>query len=106
VCVFFFRIAEAVISTYPSSFLILNVVDSTVLGVQVDRKASKGRKIRYTKHPKLENFMFPLPAPLSAGTRSDASAMSTSLGSVGSGSGSLGAQEGFDSTRFFQSLFQ
>lgn len=25
----------------------------------VDRKASKGRKLRFTAHPKLENFMFP-----------------------------------------------
>lgn len=25
----------------------------------VDRKASKGRKLRFTPHPKLENFMFP-----------------------------------------------
>ncbi len=27
----------------------------------VDRKASKGRKIRYTVHDKLQNFMFPIP---------------------------------------------
>lgn len=27
----------------------------------VDRKASKGRKIRYTVHAKLQNFMFPIP---------------------------------------------
>ena len=27
----------------------------------VDRKASKGRKIRYVEHPKLVNFMFPVP---------------------------------------------
>jgi protein AATF/BFR2 len=27
----------------------------------VDRKASKGRKIRYVVHPKLQNFMFPIP---------------------------------------------
>jgi len=26
----------------------------------VDRKASKGRKIRYVVHPKLQNFMFPM----------------------------------------------
>ena len=26
----------------------------------VDRKASKGRKIRYLPHKKLENFMFPI----------------------------------------------
>jgi protein AATF/BFR2 len=29
----------------------------------VDRRASKGRKLRYTVHPKLEHFMFPAPAP-------------------------------------------
>jgi protein AATF/BFR2 len=27
----------------------------------VDRKASKGRRIRYTVHSKLQNFMFPVP---------------------------------------------
>jgi hypothetical protein len=26
----------------------------------VDRKASKGRKISYEPHPKLQNFMFPV----------------------------------------------
>lgn len=31
----------------------------------VNRKASKGRVIRYTVHPKLENFMFPEPYPKS-----------------------------------------
>ncbi len=29
--------------------------------LQVERKASKGRKIRYTVHQKLQNFMFPVP---------------------------------------------
>ncbi|KAI9907514.1 hypothetical protein PsorP6_003507 [Peronosclerospora sorghi] len=29
----------------------------------VNRKASKGRQVRYTVHPKLENFMFPEPYP-------------------------------------------
>lgn len=29
----------------------------------VDRKASKGRKLRYVVHPKLENYMFPVPRP-------------------------------------------
>ena len=29
----------------------------------VDRKASKGRKLRYTVHTKLQNFMFPIPYP-------------------------------------------
>jgi len=32
---------------------------------QVDRRASKGRKIRYTVHTKLEHFMFPQPGPSS-----------------------------------------
>lgn len=27
---------------------------------KVDRKASKGRKVRYILHPKLQNFMFPM----------------------------------------------
>jgi protein AATF/BFR2 len=27
---------------------------------EVDRKASKGRKISYEPHPKLQNFMFPV----------------------------------------------
>ncbi|TDH73166.1 uncharacterized protein CCR75_007902 [Bremia lactucae] len=30
----------------------------------VNRKASKGRQLRYTVHPKLENFMFPEPYPI------------------------------------------
>jgi protein AATF/BFR2 len=29
----------------------------------VDTKASKGRKLRYAVHPKLEHFMFPVPPP-------------------------------------------
>ena len=28
----------------------------------VDRKASKGRKLRYNVHTKLQNFMFPIPS--------------------------------------------
>ncbi|TYZ66418.1 hypothetical protein PybrP1_001314 [[Pythium] brassicae (nom. inval.)] len=32
----------------------------------VNRKASKGRQLRYTVHPKLENFMFPDPYPTPA----------------------------------------
>lgn len=28
--------------------------------MQVERKASKGRKVRYNVHDKLQNFMFPL----------------------------------------------
>eukprot|EP01035_Chromulina_nebulosa_P005656 gene5656-7680_t len=28
----------------------------------VERKASKGRKIRYKVHAKLQHFMFPIPA--------------------------------------------
>ena len=28
--------------------------------ISVDRKASKGRKVRYVTHPKLQNFMFPI----------------------------------------------
>lgn len=48
----------------------------------VDRKASKGRKIRYVVHSKLENFMFPTPL----GNETTALA--------------------FDSDRLFKSLFQ
>lgn len=48
----------------------------------VDRKASKGRKIRYVVHSKLENFMFPTP--------------------LGNETASLS----FDSDRLFRSLFQ
>lgn len=29
---------------------------------KVERKASKGRKIRYNVHTKLQNFMFPIPS--------------------------------------------
>ena len=36
--------------------------------IQVDRRASKGRKIRYTSIEKLVNFMAPRPVPLSEGT--------------------------------------
>jgi len=35
--------------------------------VNVDRKASKGRKIRYVVHPKLQNFTFPIPKPIPEG---------------------------------------
>jgi hypothetical protein len=28
---------------------------------QVDRKASKGRRLRYTVHAKLQSYMFPIP---------------------------------------------
>ena len=31
--------------------------------VEVDRRASKGRKTRYVVHKKLQNFMFPHEAP-------------------------------------------
>ena len=34
---------------------------------EVDRRASKGRKIRYSKIEKLVNFMAPRPVPLSEG---------------------------------------
>ena len=30
---------------------------------KIDTKASKGRKLRYAVHPKLEHFMFPVPLP-------------------------------------------
>ena len=33
----------------------------------VDTRASKGRKLKYSEHPKLANFMFPVPLPLAAG---------------------------------------
>ena len=49
---------------------------------QVDRKASKGRRIRYVLHAKLQNFMFPVPH--AAG----------------------GGGEGEDGGKLFQSLFQ
>ena len=34
---------------------------------KVERKASKGRKIRYKVHAKLQHFMFPVPAVPPAG---------------------------------------
>jgi protein AATF/BFR2 len=49
--------------------------------INVDRKASKGRKIRYTVHEKLQNFTFPVPT------------ISTTAIPI-------------DSTRLFASLFQ
>jgi len=48
---------------------------------QVERKASKGRKVRYNVHDKLQNFMFPL-----------------SLGTAEVG--------GIDAEKLFHSLFQ
>jgi len=50
----------------------------------VDRKASKGRKIRYVVHTKLQNFTFPIPSSASAAA----------------------ATGSFDEDRLFQSLFQ
>ena len=65
----------------------------------VDRKASKGRKIRYTRHPKLESFMFPVSlASLSA---AGAETEHTRNGEFGSG-----MADAASSSRFFQSLFQ
>lgn len=49
----------------------------------MDRKASKGRKIRYVVHSKLENFMFP-----------NAVAYASETGGS------------FDADRLFRSLFQ
>jgi hypothetical protein len=51
----------------------------------VERKASKGRKVRYNVHDKLQNFMFP-------------------LSHLGGGEAMAGA--GMDAERLFQSLFQ
>jgi hypothetical protein len=48
----------------------------------VDRKASKGRKIRYIVHKKLEQFMYPSPTTV------------------------VGNNASFDPDRLFQSLFQ
>jgi len=50
----------------------------------VERKASKGRKVRYNVHDKLQNFMFPLSLSLGMGP------------DVG----------GIDSEKLFHSLFQ
>jgi hypothetical protein len=54
---------------------------SFVSGRQVERKASKGRKVRYNTHAKLQNFLFPVPAFVE-------------------GNG------GIDAEKLFQSLFQ
>lgn len=43
-------------------------------GAAVDRRASKGRKMRYTVHPKLTNFMAPKPAPITDDFAEDANA--------------------------------
>jgi hypothetical protein len=48
----------------------------------VERKASKGRKVRYNVHDKLQNFMFPM------------------------GLSGADAAGGMDSEKLFQSLFQ
>jgi hypothetical protein len=57
----------------------------------VDRKASKGRKVRYNVHDKLQNFMFPQQRYVS------------SSGSRGGGDSQLST---IDADRLFQSLFQ
>ena len=54
----------------------------------MERKASKGRKVRYNVHDKLQNFMFPLGISGSGGSNED-----------GSGSG-------MDADKMFSSLFQ
>ena len=66
--------------------------------LKVDRKASKGRKIRYTRHPKLENFMFPVVRALaSSAFRSDDDKSSSKfIKDVGDGV----------QNSFFRSLFQ
>lgn len=56
------------------------IVFQCVPYLQVDRKASKGRKIKYVAHEKLANFMFPTP-----GVHEDSS---------------------FDTDRLYKSLFQ
>ena len=65
---------------------------------KVDRRASKGRKIRYTRHPKLENFMFPVArSSVMAAFRSDFDRSSTAAVKDGG--------EGVQNS-FFKSLFQ
>lgn len=49
-------------------------------GMQVDRRASKGRKVRYVVHEKLKNFMFPIStySPLSSSSEQAGGGSSTS----------------------------
>ena len=83
-------------SSNPVSFLLSFRLCLSSPSHKVDRKASKGRKIRYTRHPKIENFMFPVSlASLSTGLH----------GSHDSSVGNIG-EFGTDQNRFYQSLFQ
>jgi len=61
----------------------------------VDRRASKGRKIRYVVHAKLTNFMAPRPAPVT----DEATALATT-----GGGNSLGGS-GFAMDELFMNLF-
>jgi hypothetical protein len=61
----------------------------------VDRKASKGRKIRYVVHNKIQNFMFPVPFSVAV------------LSSHENGmTGGNNSRTNVDSERLFHSLFQ
>jgi hypothetical protein len=63
----------------------------------VDRKASKGRKIRYVVHNKIQNFMFPVPFSLAVLSSSSSSSLSLGNGEM---------RTNVDSDRLFHSLFQ
>lgn len=54
-------------------------------GAAVDRRASKGRKLRYTVHPKLANFMAPKAAPITTeyGAPNDTNGDSSRFGGSG-----------------------
>ena len=76
-------------------FLYFSHPTSHFLIQQIDRKASKGRKIRYTRHPKLENFMFPV-----------ARTVSTSAFRSEGDPGSNSTVDSMSSSAFYRSLFQ
>jgi len=89
--------------------------------LNVERKASKGRKIRYTVHDKLQNFMFPVESVVATvgtqgATGETARIFNTdrrSIDTMNSGGGmtdvhlvSRGGGHTFDTDKLFQSLFQ
>lgn len=68
---------------------------------KVDRKASKGRKIKYVAHEKLKNFMFPIPTYSNGRQSSGSGILPTSTSSE---TNYFTEKEDID--RLYKSLFQ
>jgi len=75
-------------------------------GGLVDRRASKGRKMRYTVHAKLANFMAPRAAPIADDYAARAAAAAAVSGNgAASSSASLLTGSGFAMDELFMNLF-